>query len=380
MKRMVALVPYVPGTNPGQRIRIETWQQLLRDYGWTCDLYPFEDARLHEVIYQPGYLAAKASRLLFCYARQFQRLRRMPPCDLIFIFQEAALVGPAWLERLAARRGVPVIYDYDDPRFLRYRSPTSGWASILKFSGKTRSLIRLADHVIAINGRLGAYAARYNSAVSIIPNCVDLERYRPSGQPSGDPPRLVWIGSHTTVPNLYTIAPVLHKLQVDCGTPIRLVGALPIAIEGVSAETLQWSAKTEVPDLQGCQIGLLPIADVAWNRWKFFYKAVQYMAVGLPVVAQRIGPVEEIIQDGVNGFIVDTQDEWYRRLRELIDNPMLRRRMGAAARATAVARYSLSAQIPRLASLLNQVAESHAMSNRPAQQAARHWTQTSRER
>lgn len=362
MKRLAALVPNVLGVSPGQRVRIETWSRYLPEYGWTVDFYPFEDENLHRVLYQRGHSAAKALGLLRCYRRHFHRLRQMVPCDAILIFNEAALIGPALLERLASRMEVPLVYDIDDPRFIRYHSPTSGWASLLKFHGKTRSLIRLVDRVIAVNALLGEYVSRYNDAITVIPNCVDINVYQP-GEPPSDTARLVWIGSGTTVANLLTIRPALGRLQQDFGTEVRVIGPAGIGIPGIEVDSRPWSAENEIVDLQDCHVGLLPLEDTPWNQWKFFFKAIQYMAVGLPVVARRMGSIDEVIQDGVNGFLVETQGEWYERLRALIENEGLRRQMGEAGRSTVSARYSIQAHVPTLASMLDEVVGAGAISH-----------------
>lgn len=358
MKRIVALVPNVLGWSPGQRVRIESWAIHLQRAGWTVNFYPFEDARLHEVFYQPGRPLAKAVRLLSCYLRQLKLLLRRPPCDVVFIYREAALIGPALLERLAARIA-PVVYDVDDPIFLPYHSPTSGWFSLLKFSRKTHSVFRLSDHVIVINNLIGDYAANFNPAISVIPNCVDIERYCPEPRPSDSVVRLVWIGSHSTMSNLQEIVTPLRRLQTTIKSPqqvsLRIIGAGEVELPGVQAEIRQWSASTEVADLQECDIGLVPLLDLPWNHWKFNYKTVQYMAVGLPVVARRMGSNNEIIQDGVNGFLVDNQDEWYDRIHTLVTNHDLRLRMGKAARATIVERFSMQAQAPLVVSIFERM-------------------------
>jgi glycosyltransferase involved in cell wall biosynthesis len=112
-----------------------------------------------------------------------------------------------------------------------------------------------------------------------------------------------------------------------------------------------------VQELQGCHVGLLPIQDTPWSSWKFYFKAVQYMALGLPVVARRMASVSEVVRDGINGFLVEGQDEWYERLRLLTEHHQLRRQMGQAARATVVTRFSLQAHMPSLASILNELVD-----------------------
>lgn len=339
-------------------MRIESWEAHLRPLGWTVDTYAFEDAHLREVLYEQGHAVAKASRLLRCHWRQLRRILSMPRYDVVLVYREATLLGPAILERLAIRGGVPMVFDLDEPIFIAYRSPTSGWASLLKFPRKTHALFRLADEVIAINSLIGDYAARYNPSVTVIPNFVDVSRFAPpDSRPEGDV-RLVWTGSHTTMANLETIVPALRRLQERYAVPLRVVGTGSIELPGVVTEVRQWSGETEVSDLQDCHVGLVPLTDAPWNPWKFYLKAVQYMAVGVPVVARRMGSNTEMIEDGVNGFLVETQDEWYERLALLCADADLRRRMGEAARRTAVTQYSVEAQMGRVASVFDRAASS----------------------
>ncbi|MDQ3643608.1 MAG: glycosyltransferase, partial [Actinomycetota bacterium] len=167
----------------------------------------------------------------------------------------------------------------------------------------------------------------------------------------------VWTGSQSTWPNLEAVAPALARLQRDRpGLEVRVVCDVPVTLPGVDVGMRLFSPETQVADLQDCHVGLVPVADTPWNRWKSFFKTVQYMAVGLPVVGRRIGTNPDIISDGVNGYLVDTADEWYDRLRLLADDPERRARMGAAARRTAVERFSVDVQTARLAALLDTVA------------------------
>ncbi|HYX29506.1 MAG TPA: glycosyltransferase family 4 protein [Pyrinomonadaceae bacterium] len=357
MKRVAALVPNVLGVSPGQRVRIETWAEYLRAAGWEVDFYPFEDERLHEVLYHPAPAHIKLARLASCYKDRLRLLKPSPPCDVLFIFREAALIGPAFIERMIRRPGVPIIYDFDDPVFLPYRSPMNGWFSLLKFPRKTHALFRLSDHIITINGLLAEYAARFNSSVSIVPNCVDIEKYFPSPRLDDGMVRLVWIGSHSTMQNLASIERALSGLNQNGQVSLRVIGAGDVSIEGIPIEVRQWSADTEVAQLRECDIGLLPLIDHTWHPWKFFFKAVQYMAVGLPVVARRMGSNAELIQDGKNGFLVDTDQEWRDRLQRLINDVALRKKMGEAARATIVERFSTKVQMPRVVSIFEDVLE-----------------------
>ena len=71
---------------------------------------------------------------------------------------------------------------------------------------------------------------------------------------------------------------------------------------------------------------------------------VQAMAMGLPVIATPNTGAEELIQDGVTGFIVPARDPAAaaERLRQLAGNRELRRDMGRRARARVANGFSWS--------------------------------------
>ena len=121
MKKIVALVPNILGVSPGQRLRIEAWAERLPEYGWEVDFYTFEDKDLHEILYKKGNHLAKAVGTMRCYIKQTKSIISKPECDLVLIYREACMIGPAILERLVRKWGVPIVFDLDDPIFLSYK-------------------------------------------------------------------------------------------------------------------------------------------------------------------------------------------------------------------------------------------------------------------
>jgi glycosyltransferase involved in cell wall biosynthesis len=112
-----------------------------------------------------------------------------------------------------------------------------------------------------------------------------------------------------------------------------------------------------VDDLLRFDIGLVPQPNEEWAKGKCGCKALQYMAVGIPPVASRIGMLPEIIEHGRSGLLTTTHDDWLRCLEQLMDSPALRASLGNKGRATVEERYSARAQVPRVAEILRRAAE-----------------------
>jgi glycosyltransferase involved in cell wall biosynthesis len=343
MAEILALVPYPIGTAGGQRTSIESWAPMLADHGITVHFAPFATDALHAELYVPGGAKAKAAGLLRGYLHRLQLLRDLAVYDAVFVYREAALIGPEILERIVTRRGLPIIYGLDDPLFVPYRSPANGALSRLKFSGKVARLCALATAVIVNGSPLRGFAAKYNDNVWVVPNLVDDEAYRPEPRPRGDPPCLGWIGSHSSASNLDLLAEPLSRLARRVDFQVHLVGAHRPAVGSVSCVSKSWSEESEVRDLRLFDVGLLPLNDHPWNAWKFNFKLAQYMALGIPPACTPLGSNVEIVEHGTTGFLASTPDDWVRYLRALITNDQLRQEMGAAAAAYAHRHFTLGA-------------------------------------
>ena len=353
---VLALMPALYDTSPGQRYRLEQWEPLLRERGVEITYAPFEDEELHALLYKPGLLGKKLQLVTRGLNRRLSLVRKVKDYDLVYILREAALLGPPIFEKLIHQRGVPIVFDFDDAVFVSYRSPSNGYLSYLKFASKTKTICRLASHVMVGNPYLAEYARQVNDRVTVIPTTIDTEKYRvpPRAEKAG-PPVIGWTGSYSTVQHLDTLRGALKKLAERESFRLRVIGTPSYECAPIEVEARQWRADSELEDLSAIDIGMMPLPDDKWSKGKCGLKALQFMALGIPTICSPVGVNTDIIQDDVNGFIAGTEDEWVEKLSRLLRSAELRQRLGQAGRATVEQKYSAITQTPRVYEIFNSV-------------------------
>ena len=374
--RVLALVPNLYDTSPGQRYRLEQWSPILQERGVEITYEPFEDEQLHSMIYKPGLLGKKLNRVSRGFLRRLDVIRKVRDFDLVYVFREAALLGPAFFERLVYQSGIPMVFDFDDAIFVSYRSPSNGYLSYLKFASKTKSICRMASHVMVGNPYLAEYARQVNKNVTVIPTTIDTDKYRPLPKRESDVLVIGWTGSYSTVQHLNTLRGALQKLAKLHPYRLRVIGTPAYEIEGVDVEALQWKSDTELQDLSHIDIGVMPLPNDAWSKGKCGLKALQFMALGIPTICSPVGVNTDIIQDNENGLLADSEDEWVEKMGRLLMSPEMRERLGNAGRATVEERYSAVTQAPRVYEIFRSVMRNADMKVEAALPSASAATQT----
>jgi glycosyltransferase involved in cell wall biosynthesis len=230
-----------------------------------------------------------------------------------------------------------------------YKSPSNGYLSYLKFFGKTKEIIKVADLVIVNSLHLAEYATQFNPNVRRITNSFDPVEYKyiPFAANGGEL-TVGWSGSATTVKNLDLVTDPLRELAKRTNYGFHVIGTSDFALEGVKVTAQNWRRETEAEDLRRMQVGLVPLPDVPWNKYKFIMKTPQYMALGIVPVGTPLSSNPEVIRHGENGFLASTKEEWVEYLHYLIEDESLRSRMSEAAAADAHEKYSLTANMPKV--------------------------------
>src|SRR5436190_3978445 len=363
--KVLALASY-PVQAAATRFRLEQFVGPLESRGIALTIRPFLDTKTFANLYKEGSFLRTAAGISRSSFSRLGDLHSARGADVILVQREAVIFGPPLFEWLTTQFGkTPMVLDLDDATYVSYTSPTYGGISrSLKWFGKTDTLIKWATVVICGNPSIAEYVSAKGGRARIIPTVVDTEVFRPvPRRPEGSETVLGWIDTHSTFAYLESIFPVLSDLAAQYNLVLRIVGTGrdDVSVPNLRVENLPWKLEREVEDFQSIDIGLYPLDENLYSGWaagKSGFKAVQYMAVGVPYVATPLGGSNEIGVAGVTHLFARTPAEWRRALEELIQDPQRRCAMGAAGRAHVTEDYGLEAQADKLAAVLREVAQS----------------------
>jgi len=274
--------------------------------------------------------------------------------DLVWIEKEILPWLPAWIEQLFFLHHMPYIVDYDDAIFHQYDMHHS---RLIRFflGRKIDRIMKCANAVICGNHYLEKRAKRAGAAwVEYLPSVVDTKRYHMIEYKPKTTFTIGWIGSPSTTEYLNLIIPALEDLCQDYTVRVVLVGSQKIESRNLNLTIRRWHERTEAEDIRDFDVGVMPLYHTPWTKGKCGYKLIQYMACGLPVVASPVEANLDIVQDGVNGYLVSGTNSWITALNRLKENAMLRWQMGKAGRRLVEEKLSLQITAPRLINILHR--------------------------
>jgi GT2 family glycosyltransferase/glycosyltransferase involved in cell wall biosynthesis len=251
---------------------------------------------------------------------------------------------------------INLLYDLDDD--LRHIPRDHPDAKLLRPRGGLVSrLVRSADAVWVSTTPLATALADVREDVRIVPNGLDERLWGevvPLKEPRQGPVRILFMGTATHDADFAIVEGALARLKSV------LAEQVSIEILGVTmrSDLPPWVTRVPMPadasssypafvnwfSCQRWDIGIAPLADTAFNRCKSDIKALDYAAIGMPILASDHVAYRSSLADGPGGWLVaNDENAWFVALTDLVQYAKLRKRLADGAR-QALSSRTLAAQ------------------------------------
>lgn len=291
------------------------------------------------------------------HRRDYLRMLAVAMRNDVLIFQKQYTRYDIALLRAAKLLGKRMFFDIDD-------APSRVGRAISQRNAET--MMREAHGVFAGSRNLESLAREVGGNARFIPSGIRLDHYKPRAVGDAGQICLGWIGNGAHyVEDLTSIleAP-LRSLAAQYDIRFKIVGACGEpklaevfgSIDGLAldlVDDVKWSDPEAVSAaVADFDIGLYPLIENKFNIYKCAFKALEYMATSIPVVASSVGANGDVVAHGSDGCLVSSSEEWIACLSHLIVDGSERRSFGANGRAKVEERYSTKALAAEISALL----------------------------
>ncbi|HLY64692.1 MAG TPA: glycosyltransferase family 4 protein [Chloroflexota bacterium] len=321
---------------------------------WACRLEQWENGTQLQKAFFYGSFAL--DRLL--------RIIATPRYDVVVVQRDVFPFSAGLYERLLFALNDKVVYDTDDALHVNPGFASKTIFQRLRPLEKYEAMMRSAKAVVVANPFLMEHALQLNPATIEIPMTIDCQGYQPRVEASERSSELIvgWTGGRTSFVYLPMLRGPLENLTSKLPLVFEIVSGfdVPVDFGQVRIRRKPWRLDSETADIADFDIGVLPLIDGEFERGKFPFKALQYMAAGLPVVASPVGVLSSLIEHGHTGFLAETEADWEHYLGLLLRDPELRLEMGRAARRKVEQDYSTNRYAPLWAKILRETARATA--------------------
>jgi glycosyltransferase involved in cell wall biosynthesis len=373
-QRVLFVCPYPHGAAPSQRFRFEQYLDLMQNVEfnqigfWMNDEWPR--------IYEAGSIRYKVLSTMKGFGRRLGLLFQVRHYDKVFVHREATPIGAPWLEWAVVKLfKKPLTFDFDDAIWLPNSSKANEkTAGRLKFHGKTAKICSWATTVVTGNEFLAEFARQYCDDVRVVPTTIDTENHhnpdlfekigskwfrkgseiaaggklQANLHDSANPVTIGWTGTHSTLKQLIPLFPVLEEIYQTHPFRFLLIADVPQESMPDFVEFRKWKKETEIEDLLEIDIGVMPLYDTEWEKGKCGFKALQYMALGVPTVVSNVGANIDIVGGNEFGLLAEEMplnrsEQWKKCIFNLINDHTLRTKLGIKGRKRILENYSIGA-------------------------------------
>jgi glycosyltransferase involved in cell wall biosynthesis len=361
MPKILFIVHHRKDRSPGQRFRFEQYFNHLEQNGFQITFSNLLTKKDDAIFYASGNYVGKLWILIKAFFIRIFDIYRASNHDIVFIYREAFITGTTFFEKAVKTvTKAKIVFDFDDSIWITTISESNKNLAFLKNPKKTDIITSLADMVFVGNSYLADYAKKLNKNVKLVPTTVDTNKFDPSKKKNFKVKKGIcigWSGSFSTIEHFETAIPALLKIKEKYAEKVyfKLIGDENYVCQELNLKGIAWSSETEVVEMSEFDIGIMPLPDTDFTRGKCGLKGLTYMALEIATIMSGVGVNNDIILQGKNGFIANSEEEWVEKLSLLIENTTLRNELGKAGRNTVLENYSIEANKDKYVTYLNEV-------------------------
>lgn len=339
------IAPYPKTIAPSQRFRFEHYLTDLDKLNIQYTYTTFIAGEDYKVMFKPGKALQKGLIIAKGILKRTALLFTLKKYQFVYIHREAALLGPPifeWLIGKVCRK--KIIYDFDDAIWIPLSSDANPLAAKIKCNWKVAKICKWSTIVSTGNSFLASYAKQFCNDVRIVPTVVDtINTHNKTKNQQEQPLTIGWTGTFTNFIHLPLAIPAIKKLQQQYTFNFLIIADKDPELKDIRYTYLQWNKATEIDDLIKMHIGIMPLIKTDVQLGKCAFKAIQYMSLGIPAVVTPIGANCEVVDDGIDGYWADNDEEWYSALQQLLLDAASRSKLGTLAQRKIVTQYSVIA-------------------------------------
>ena len=302
----------------------------------------------------------------------------------IVVFQE--LGSPVSLEafNFAIKNGKPTVIEVDD--FLHVVSPNNpgygAWNPGTLFLHRSVGQMERASAMTVATPQLAREYFPFNENIYVLPNFLSEDKWdNPQLKKKDGLLRIGWTGGNSHIDDLKLIDKVMEKIIKEYKDKVKfeIMGMVKEEMKGVfkgldpfhetcpkcnyQGDTMVWSPETldnypQVLASHGWDIALAPVVNTAFNNAKSDLKLKEYAACGFPIVASRVTPYKEAVENGCSALLAENFKEWYNNIKSLIDNKEARDEMIKSNKEW-IKRYWIEDNIQLYADTYNDIIKKH---------------------
>jgi glycosyltransferase involved in cell wall biosynthesis len=351
--RSVLYLENFPIENSGYQYRVEKWAKKLTDKGYYTvikttnkDISSYDFNQMNLGLYLVRSMWLRYCQI--CNSRKFQ---------FVVVRRELLLYndyGNLFMDKFLLYYHPSVILDFDDDIISSKNEPKKlkGFIPILlqEHSSKFSETLLLYNNFIVASDYLKQLVANYrfdsNYRISVIPTCVDYLKFEKKNYIPKQKLTLGWIGGNQNYFLLDSLIPVLDKLFLKYDFDLLVIGGNKYNKQcSFHVAFKKWELRSEINSLYNIDIGLMPLDRSKISKGKGGFKLIQYMGIGIVSIASNVTINKQIIDDKINSFLANSDEEWYALLEQILIGKINLSAMGDLARQKIQSKYTFDCNL-----------------------------------